>query len=91
MRATAVLDMRPHTRWAARVDREQGRAHSLQPEGRGFNRLTSRVGFLTGEHGHAIPKEVGINVQVLSSQHQRPNAFRNPGNGEVQSQHLDAP
>ena len=33
MRATAVLGERPHTRWAAPVDREQGRAAGLHPEG----------------------------------------------------------
>jgi hypothetical protein len=32
MRATAVLDRRPHMRWAAPGDREQGRAGSLHPE-----------------------------------------------------------
>ena len=34
MRATAVLDGRPHMRWAAQRDREQGRAGSLQPDSR---------------------------------------------------------
>jgi hypothetical protein len=33
MRATAVLGERPHTRWAAPVDREQERAAGLHPEG----------------------------------------------------------
>jgi hypothetical protein len=32
MRATAVLGERPHTRWAAPVDREQGRAAGLHPD-----------------------------------------------------------
>ena len=33
MRATAVLGRHPHTLWAAPVDREQGRASGLHPEG----------------------------------------------------------
>src|SRR5260370_36224830 len=33
MRATAVLDRRPHMRWAAPGDREKGRAGSLHPDG----------------------------------------------------------
>ncbi len=33
IRATAVLGGHPHTRWAAPVDREQGRASSLHPGG----------------------------------------------------------
>ena len=33
IRATAVLGKRPHTHWAAPLDREQGRARSLHSEG----------------------------------------------------------
>ncbi len=33
MRSTAVLGGHLRTRWAAPVDREQGRASSLHPEG----------------------------------------------------------
>ena len=41
MHATAVLGGHPHTRWAAPVDREQGRASSLHPEGQVFESLSS--------------------------------------------------
>ncbi len=34
IRATAVLGERPQSHWAARLDREQGRAAGLHPEGR---------------------------------------------------------
>jgi hypothetical protein len=34
MRATAIMDSRQHTHQAAPLGHEQGRAHSLHPEGR---------------------------------------------------------
>jgi hypothetical protein len=33
IRATAVLGKRPHTHWAARLDREQGSARGMHPDG----------------------------------------------------------
>jgi hypothetical protein len=39
MRAATVLDRRPHMRWAAPGDREQGRAGSLHPEGQEVSSL----------------------------------------------------
>ena len=42
MRATAVLGGHPHTRWAAPVDREQGGAGSLHPEGQHRPTCTER-------------------------------------------------
>jgi len=44
MRATAIMDSRQHTHQAALLSREQGRAHSLHPDGQGRPSREVRTG-----------------------------------------------
>jgi len=50
MLATAVLGCHPHTHQAALFDHEQGRAHSLHPEGQCSVDQTWTELILTAEH-----------------------------------------